>query len=261
MRVIFLLLILSMCATSAFAFGKGAEGCSGDCTACHKVTLDEVKGIFKNIDPQMSVEDVSAAPARSLYQITLKKDGKLQIVYLDFSKNYLLAGQLFDIGNKRDLTRQSMEDAGTINPSDIPLENALVMGNPNGKKLLYLFSDPECPYCAILHKTIQELVREEPELKVYIVLIPLDIHPASLWKTESIICASREGMPKALDMLEKSYGNKEVARLDCAKGIGAEMKKIGKKLGIGVTPTLSFSSGKLLKGARGKEEIRNLLGP
>ena len=260
MRVFFLLLILLSCALPAFGFGKGVEGCSGDCIACHKVTLDEVKEIFKNIDPSLAVQEVAPAPARSLYQITFKQAGQLQIAYLDFSKNYLLAGQLIDIKNKRNLTSQSVEDAASISPADIPLENALVMGNPRGTKLLYLFSDPECPYCAVLHQTVQEMVRQDPQLKVYIVLVPLDIHPDSPWKTESIICASRKSMPDALSMLEASYAKKEVPRLSCAAGIGPQMKKIGAKLGIVVTPTLSFASGKLLRGARGKEEIATLLG-
>lgn len=261
MKTIFSLLILLMCAAPAFGFGKGAEGCSGDCTACHKVTLNEVKEIFQKIDPSLVVADVTPAPARSLYQVTLKKEGQVHVAYLDFSKNYLLAGTLIDIRNKRDLTKQSVEDASTINPADIPLENALVAGNPKGSKVLYLFSDPECPYCATLHTTVSELIREDPELKVYILLIPLDIHPDSLWKTESIICASKTDQKEALALLERSYQKKDVTRSACAKGVGLEMKKIGAKLGIVVTPTLSFASGKLLRGARSKDEIRSLLGP
>ena len=261
MKTFFTLLILMMCAAPAFGFGKGAEGCSGDCTACHKVTLNEVKEIFQKIDPLLVVEDVTPAPARSLYQITLKKDGQVHIAYLDFSKNYLLAGQLIDIRNKRDLTKQSVEDASTLNPADIPLENALVAGNPKGRKVLYLFSDPECPYCATLHTTVSELIKEEPELKVYILLIPLDIHPDSLWKTESIICASKTDQKGALALLERSYRQKVMPRNACDSGVGLEMQKLGAKLGIAVTPTLAFASGKMLRGARSKDEIRKLLGP
>ena len=260
MKVLFFTMLLLICALPAFGFGKGAEGCSGDCTACHQVTLNEVKEIFKNIDPGIAVEGDIPAPARSLYQITLRKDGQLHVAYLDFSKNYLLAGELIDIRNKRDLTSQAVQDATTINPADIPLENALVAGNPKGKKVLYLFSDPECPYCATMHQTIQELIRENPELKVYIVLIPLDIHPDSLWKTEAIICASKTDPKGALEMLERSYQRKEMPRSSCTTGVGGEMKKIGAKLGIVVTPTISFANGKTLRGARGKEEIRKLLG-
>ena len=259
MRAIFLVLAMLGFALPAFGFGTGAQGCSGDCTACHKVSLSEVKEIFRNIDPQLEVLEVAPAPARSLYQVTMKQGGQLRIAYLDFSKNYLLAGQLIDIKNKRDLTRDNIEDAATVTPADIPLEHALIAGNPKGSKVLYLFSDPECPFCGTLHKTVLELIQEEPELKVYILLIPLDIHPDALWKSEAIICTSKKDPKAALAMLEGSYEKKEVPRSACVVGLGPELKKIGRRLGIGMTPSLAFADGKLLAGAREKEEIRKLL--
>lgn len=259
MRILLVMICCLMFAVPLYGFGTGVEGCSGDCTACHKVTKDEVKDIFKNIDPSLSVEDVSPAPARGLYQVALKKGGVIQMVYLDFSKNYLLAGQLIDIKNKRDLTRQSVEAAMKIDPARIPLDNALVMGNPKGTKVAYLFSDPECPFCSKLHHTIEEMVKEDPQLKVYLVLIPLDIHPNSTWKTESIICTSKKDMAAAVKMLEESYAGKEVPRLACGKVSGAEMKKIGANLGVNVTPTMSFASGRVLTGAKGKDDIKKML--
>ena len=258
-RTILAMLFLLFSAPSAFAFGTGADGCSGDCTACHKVTLEEVRGIFKNIDPALVVEDVSPAPARSLYQVTLRKEGKPLVAYLDYSKEYLLTGQLIDIKNRRDLTQERVEESAAIDPKEIPLEHALVAGNPKGSKVMYLFSDPECPYCSTLHATVSELIREEPELKVYIILVPLDIHPDALWKTESIVCTAKTDQKAALAMLERSYEKKELPKLTCASGVGDELKKAGVRLGIGMTPTLVFASGKMLTGAKGKEEIRKYL--
>jgi thiol:disulfide interchange protein DsbC len=261
MRILFVILGCLLCAAPAFGFGKGVEGCSGDCTACHKVTKSEVAEIFKNLDPTVTVEDVTPAPARSLYQITLKKGTAIQVMYLDFSKNYLVAGQLIDIKNKSDLTRQSVEAATTIDVSGLPLKSALVMGNAKGKKVLYVFSDPECPYCTKLHKTLTELVKEEPDLKIYLFLIPLDIHPNSLWKTDSIMCKARENRSAALRMLENSYQGKEVARQSCGVSIGADNKKLGTKLGVNVTPTIAFPNGRVFMGARSKDDIRAMLGP
>jgi thiol:disulfide interchange protein DsbC len=227
--------------------------------ACHKLTKGEAVDLFKNIDPSLTVEDVTTAPARGLFQVTLKKDGVTHLVYLDFSKNYLVNGPIIDIKNKRNVTQQSVEAATMIAPASISLDNTLVMGNPKGKKVIYLFSDPECPYCAKLHTTIMEMVKEDPQLKVYITLVPLDIHPNSSWKTESIICTSKKDMKGALGMLENSYEGKEVPRLSCKGVSGAEMKKVGAKHGVNVTPIMSFKSGRVLMGARGKDDIRKML--
>jgi len=259
MRILLVVIYTVLYAVSAFGFGKGVEGCTGDCTACHKVTRGEVQEIFKNLDPTVTVEDVAPSPARGLYQVTLKKGASVQVIYLDFSKNYLIAGQLVDIRSKSDLTRQSVESATTVDVTGLPLKNALVMGNTRGKKELYLFSDPECPYCANLHKTIGELVKEEPELKVYIFLIPLDVHPNSLWKTDAIMCKAKENRTAALRMLENSYHGKEVPRQSCGVSLGAKNKELGTKLGVTVTPTIAFKNGRVFMGARSKEDIRNML--
>jgi len=259
MRILLVMLWCLLCAAPVFGFGKGVEGCSGDCTACHKLTKSEAVELFKNINPSLAVEDVGIAPARGLYQITLKKDGALHLVYLDFSKNYLVNGPIIDIKSKRDLTQQGVEAATVIDPAGIPLTNALVMGNPKGKRVLYLFSDPECPYCAKLHKTIMEMVKEDRQLKVYIILVPLDIHPNSLWKTESIVCTSKKDMKGALAMLENSYAGKEVPRLTCNGVSGAEQKKLGAAHGVNVTPTMAFANGRVLMGSRAKEDISKML--
>lgn len=259
MRILLILFCCLLYTASAFAFGKGVEGCSGDCTACHKVTRSEVQGIFKKIDPAVSVEDVSPAPAPGLYQVTLKKGVQVQVMYLDFSKNYLVAGQLIDIKNKRDLTRQSVESATTVDVANLPLKSALVMGNLKGKKLLYVFSDPECPYCANLHKTLTEMVKEDPELKIFIFLVPLDIHPNSLWKTDAIMCTARENRGAALNMLEDSYQGKEVHRKNCGVNYGADNKKFGTKQGVAVTPTIAFGNGKVMMGARSKDDITKMM--
>lgn len=259
MRVLFVMLCCLMFAAPAFGFGKGVEGCSGDCAACHKLTKSEAVELFRNIDPTLAVEDVSTAPARGLYQVTLKKDGAVHLVYLDFSKNYIVNGPIIDVKSKRNLTQQGVEAATTIDTAGIPLDKALVMGNPKGKRVLYLFSDPECPYCAKLHRSVMEMVKEDPRLKVYIILVPLDIHPNSKWKTESIICTSKKDMAGALKMLENSYEGKEVPRLTCKSVSGAEMKKVGVSRGVNVTPTMAFANGRVLMGARGKDEIKRMI--
>jgi thiol:disulfide interchange protein DsbC len=257
--MVFAILCVLAGAASAFGFGKGVEGCSGDCTACHKVSKGEVQDIFKGLDPSVVVEDVTPSPARGLYQVTLKKGSLVQVMYLDFSKNYLLSGQLIELKSRRDLTRQSVEAAATVDVSALPLKKALVMGNSRGKKVMYVFSDPECPYCTKLHTTLTELVKEEPDLKIYIFLVPLDIHPNSAWKTDSIMCTARENRSAALKMLEKSYQGKEVPRKSCGENYAAGNKALGAKLGVSVTPTIAFSNGKVLMGARSVQELVTML--
>lgn len=243
----------------AYGFGSGVEGCSGDCTACHSVKKEEAVAILKGLDPDTTVESVGPSPVRGLYQVVVKKAQETGILYLDFSKKYLIAGRMIDTAFKKDVTAEGLAELRRIDPGQIPLENALTLGNKNGKRKLYVFTDPECPYCAKLHKELNILVKEDPQLTVYVLLMPLEMHPDASWKSDAIVCSAKERMDGGLQLLEESFAGKPVAKNECGRNYGSEGKALGKRLGIGVTPTMIFSDGRVVAGARNSSEIKKLL--
>ena len=244
----------------ALAFGTGEQGCGGDCTGCHKVSIQDAQDAVRKLDPLMNVEKIGPSPVPGLYQMVLSKENNpaKMIAYLDFSKRYLIKGTVMDTGNLVDLTRKStreMLESQVVDVSRIKLDNALLLGNPQGSRRLYLYSDPECPYCAKLHEQLRQLVKKLPDLTVYILLLPLDIHPDSAWKTNSILTASKTDMGRALALLEESYNRKPVERIASTKDYAAEMKSLGKELGITSTPTLVYANGNIALGSKTAEEI------
>lgn len=243
----------------AFAFGTGTDGCSGDCISCHKVTKQEAEGIMKGLDPTLSVDDVSPAPVRGLYQMVISKDKGKFIAYLDFSKRFLIQGSVLDLGQKQDLTRNAMVsilESQVVDIKKIPLKDTLLMGNPKGRENLYVFSDPECPFCAKLHEELKQLTKENPRLAIHIVLVPLDIHPNSAWKTEAIMKTAAKDPAKALAMLEKSYQNKPMEKTGEPGEHVAKAKQLANDLNITSTPTIIYANGKISLGAKKIEEIR-----
>lgn len=253
------MLLTIIFASQAHAFGTGAQGCSGDCTACHSVKKEEAAAAVKTVDPDTVVESVAPSPVGGLYQLTVRKGNATGIVYLDFSKKFIIAGKIIDTGRKVDVTAEKMEELRRIDPRRIPLDNALLLGNRQGQKKLIVFTDPECPFCAKLHEELLALVREEPELQISIVLTPLDIHPDATRKSDVIVCRSQENMEEGLGLLQQSLAGKAVSGTGCGRNYGDEGKKLGRELGIGMTPTMVFGNGKIVSGARKKEEIRKLL--
>lgn len=259
MKRLFLILLTFAFVPVAYGFGTGAEGCGGDCAACHSLKKEEAAAIVKGLDPTATVDSVGPAPVRGLFQLVVKKGSETGILYLDYSKKYLIAGRILDTKVKKDVTMEELEGLRRIDPARIPLDNALLLGNRDGARKLYVFTDPECPFCAKLHQVLVEMVREDPQLGVYIFLMPLDIHPDAAWKTESILCAAGESMAGALSLLDDSLSGKALKKKDCGGKYAEAGKKLGRDLGIGVTPTMVFPSGRVVTGARGKEEIRKLL--
>jgi len=243
----------------AHAFGTGAQGCSGDCAACHSVKKEEAVAIMKALDPGIAVEAVGPSPVRGLYQVTVKKGEEAGILYLDFSKKYLIAGRVIDTAYRKDITEEGLAEMRRIDPTRIPLDNALVLGNQNGARKLYVFTDPDCPFCANLHHELTGLVKSDPQLAVYLFLLPLEIHPDAAWKTDAILCAAKEKMTAGVQLLEASFEGKPLSKSECGTSYAGEGKKLGRELGIAITPTMVFSDGRVVTGAKKGEEIKKLL--
>ncbi len=255
-RIIIILIILCF-VNSAYAFSKN-EG--GDCKICHRMTKEEATKILNQIDPNITVEKINYSPVGGIYELFVKdKKSKIGVVYLDFKKKFLIIGNVIDIEAKKSLTEEAMEENRIIDIKKIPLKDALIMGNKKGTKKLYVFTDPECPFCLKLHQELEKLLIEEPQLTVYLIVFGLDIHPNATWKTESIICQSKENMEEALKLLEMSYQGKEVPKINCGKNYAEANKKLANSLGISGTPTIILPSGKVISGWRTKDDLKKLI--
>ena len=75
----------------------------------------------------------------SLFRIRRKKG----LVYVDFSKKYFVSGSLFSITEKKNMTQERLSDLNRVDVSQIPLEDALVMGDPKAKIRMIAFDDPD----------------------------------------------------------------------------------------------------------------------
>lgn len=258
-RLIPLVLLLLAAAPYSHAFGTGAEGCSGDCTACHSITQKEAQDLVTPFGKDLEVLEVKPAPARSLYQAIVRKGKEESIIYIDFSKKFLFIGTLIDAGRKANVTGDELTARKRVNVSAINLDNALTMGNPHGSKRLYVFTDPECPFCATLHGELTQLVKEDPQLLVSILLYPLPIHPNAAWKTDSIICTAKKDMAEGLKLLEQSFAGKQLEKVVCDKNYAETAKKQATDLAIGMTPTVVFSDGRMVMGKKSKDELKKML--
>jgi len=256
-KKLLLFLLILVFTNSVNAFNK-TEG--GDCINCHKITKEEATKILNQIDPNITVEKVSYSPVGGIYQLYVK-DKKLNIgvVYLDFKKKHLIIGNVIDIHAKKSLTEEAIEDNRVIDVKKIPIKDALIWGNRNGTKKLYVFTDPECPYCYKLHTELEKLLKEEPQLVVYLIVFGLDRHPDAFWKTNSIVCKSKENMEEALKLLEMSYQGKEVPKINCDKNYAEANKKIANNFDVSKTPTIILPNGKVISGWRTKEDLKKLI--
>jgi len=228
-------------------------GCGGDCASCHSLTLEEARGLLKEIG---TVQAVKPAAVRGLYEVTVEKEGRTGVAYLDYGKQHIIAGQVFDVATLKVAgAPAAAKQAERLDPATLRTEQSLVLGNPKGQKRLFVFTDPECPFCAKMHVELKKLVALEPELVVYIKLFPLKMHPHAYDKARVILGE------RSLKLLEKSFAGEQLPppkAHDAKKGVDDTMR-YAQSVGINSTPTLVLSDGRILPGLKEAEAMRKLL--
>jgi thiol:disulfide interchange protein DsbC len=65
------------------------------------------------------------------------------MIYVDFPKKHFITGNLISIAGKKNLTQERLAELNKVNVSQIPLEDALVMGDPKAKIRIIVFDDPD----------------------------------------------------------------------------------------------------------------------
>ncbi|HET6419466.1 MAG TPA: DsbC family protein [Geobacteraceae bacterium] len=241
-----------------FAPAAGAESqnsCVGDCAKCHSLTPTEAKTIIKGLG---DVKNVKMSPVKGLWELTLERNGREGIAYLDFSKKYILPGPIFDLatGNRHG-TPPSRNQARKTDVSKIPLSDSVILGNPNGKKKMFVFTDPDCPFCRKMHEELKRLTTMEPDLAIYVKMYPLNIHPKAYGKARVILGAGANA-PKMLDKAFSGEPLPEPGPSDPAGPVD-ESIRFAESIGIYSTPTLVLPDGTIAPGVMDSETIRILL--
>jgi thiol:disulfide interchange protein DsbC len=204
--MIFLALILLFFTIEpAYAFQK--DGCAGDCKGCHSLTQDEASILLTGFVKK--VVKVEMSPVKGLWEVTVEANGKKLPVYIDFSKKYLVSGDIIKLATKESITRERIQDLNPVDVAKIPLGDALVMGRRTAKKRVIIFDDPDCSFCAKLHNELKKILEKRRDIVFYIKLFPLESHAKAYEKSKTILCE------KSIKLLEDSFAGKEITPPKC----------------------------------------------
>jgi thiol:disulfide interchange protein DsbC len=247
----FLLAMALLLAAPAQAF-QGADGCgAGECKDCHSMNRQEAAGLLSL--PENQVADVKFSEVPGLWVVDVARQGRTMPVYIDFSKQYLISGSVIKLADKKDITRERAINLNRIDVSQVPLEDAVVVGSPAAALKIIVFDDPQCPYCQKLQEEMGKVVRERPDIAFFIKMFPLKIHPEAYNRAKTIICK------KSLQLLEESLAGKPLPPPDCETDQIEKNFALAEKLGIRSTPTLIMPDGRVMPGFKQAADIIRLL--
>jgi thiol:disulfide interchange protein DsbC len=235
----------------SYAHGFSTKG--EDCAKCHNLTKEEATELLKNLNPDLKVLEVKSSPVKAIWEITINAGGQKVVGYIDFSKHYLVTGDIIDLKTKTNITRDRLTEINKVDVSTIPLDDAIVMGDKNAPHKVIVFSDPECPYCAKLHQEMKKVIEKRKDIVFFIKMFPLPIHKGSYDKAKAIVCA------KTLAVLDDAFEKKDLPPAKCSSSAVDENMKLASKLGINGTPAIIFPDGRVIPGYMDADALINAL--
>ena len=224
---------------------------------CITLGGEEIREILKKLNvPDAKVLDISDSPIKGFCEVVIEITGQTKIFYLDADKNYLIIGQLVEVSTMANKTMEAIhriQDKKRIDIAKIPLTDTLVLGEKGAAKKVVVFTDPDCPFCGQLHRTMKQIVAKRKDIAFYIKFLPLEFHKDAYWKAKSIICN------KSVKMLEDNFEKREIPKTECTTDEIDNSMKLAHSLGIGGTPSLILPDGRLKVGALPEAELLDLI--
>jgi len=213
-----------------------------------------LKRLFSRVR-DLRVEKIKPSPAPGFCEAVLSlPSGEKKIVYVDESGRFCFVGRLYDLQRALNLTELSLAELNRLSPEELKeLDKLVAFEVGKGKKTLYLITDPQCPFCRRLEKTLDGLIRDGL-VRVKVILYPLvTLHPTAKKECISLIC-DRRGWKELLSGYSSDH--------ECEEGRRKveEARRLLPRLGIRGTPAIVLPDGRLLRGAKSREQLLELLG-
>ncbi|GBE02194.1 hypothetical protein BMS3Bbin06_01421 [bacterium BMS3Bbin06] len=109
-----------------------------------KLTNDQAKQILQKVAPGLKVLSVDKAAVKGLWEVVVQSgSGKKSIVYLDYAGKNLVLGSIVDLESRKNLTKEKFDKINRVDFSQIPLDDALLLGDANAKHKVIVFDDPD----------------------------------------------------------------------------------------------------------------------
>lgn len=124
---------------TAYAFVQGNQ----DCLKCHILSNEQAKKTLSEMIPDLKILNVQPSAVKGLWEIGIESGKKKGIIYLDYSGKHVISGNLFSIQTKTNLTQEKLQSLTKVDVSQVPLKDALVMGQKIAKYKVIVFDDPD----------------------------------------------------------------------------------------------------------------------
>lgn len=239
MRLLLLFLALT-CAQTSFA----------DAASLRRKIIEKL-GANADIGAITKTPYGNKAVGGGIYEVYM--NGRLH--YVDENFTFMMVGTLIDTRTNDNYSETQMRKHLAVDLKLLPpLKNALKTHVGNGKKTLYVFSDPLCKHCQDLEKYLSDY----PELTTYVYLVPNDwVNPGASKMARAIWCAKDPEQSYVRYMRQGKIPEGQIAP-DCPTPF-KENNSSAEQLGFTGTPGLIFGDGYRINGAPNANQLKSMI--
>jgi thiol:disulfide interchange protein DsbC len=210
------------------------------------VVKETLRARFQDLE----IIDVKPSPVPGIYEVFTGDE----IAYADATGDYVFLGSLMDTRTRTNLTSERVNERNAVAFETLPLGQAIKVVKGNGKRRVVVFSDPDCPYCKQLERTLAGV----NDVTVYNLLYPItSLHPDAENKAHAIWCA-KDRVNTWTSWMREQQAPKAVSAA-CKDDPVSSLRDLGHKLRVSSTPTMLFPSGKRVSGALAADALEPLL--
>jgi thiol:disulfide interchange protein DsbC len=204
-----------------------------------------VRKAVATLSADVKIVALRAAPIAGLTEVQTEDD----LIYVSNDGKYLLAGNIIDIANKRNLTEVSRAAARRGLLKAITASQMIVFAPSHPKYTITVFTDVDCGYCRKLHSQIADY--NKAGIAVDYLFFPREgLGSASFDKAVSVWCASDR--QKALTDAKKGMS---LPKTNCTNPVTMDYN-LGIKVGVDGTPAIYAADGTQLGGYLSPTELR-----
>jgi len=222
------------------------------------LAANEIPSAVTQSAKQVLGEDVrvSATPINGLYEAV----GGDDILYISQNGRYVLAGSLYDLTTRQNLTHERRTE---LREEQNPMRQKAMNSVKDGdtvvfapeKETLYtvnVFTDVDCGYCAKFHQQMPQL--NEGGVKVRYLAFPrAGIGSETYKKMVSVWCAKDQQQA-----ITDAKARRPIEPATCKNPI-KDQYELGQQIGVTGTPALVLSDGELLPGYLPADQLIQLL--
>lgn len=207
-----------------------------------------IESAFRERMPDVRIQTVRPSAIPGLYEVYTGTE----LVYTDATGDRLIMGPMLDTRTRTNLTTESIDRINAIDFSRLPLEQAIKTVKGDGRRVLVVFSDPDCPFCKELETELDAI----SDVTIYTFLYPLaELHPEAPARARQLWCAA----DRAAAWAQWMHQRKAPEARDCDASVVDRNVQLGDELRIAATPTLFTGTGRRLSGLHKAAEIHRAL--